>query len=279
MIGAHVSAAGSVALCFERAQKISADCFQTFISPPQQWLMPEYQPDVIAQFRQQAEETKIGPNFIHGTYLINLGTANPEHLLKSVNWLAYALKTADQLGMQGVIFHLGSHKGLGFEAVAPQVIESIQSIIQQAGEGKSQLILETSAGAGGNIGGKFGELGILLKGAGHERVKVCLDTAHVYSAGYDIKNNINQVMDDFEMEIGLKNLVVCHANDSKGDFSSGKDRHENIGAGSIGTEGFYAVTHHPIFQEIPLILEVPGFENNGPDQQNIDILRSVSETT
>src|SRR5689334_19897037 len=113
-VGAHVSAAVSLDLAFDKALEIGAECFQIFISPPRQWAMTSHSAEEIQAFKEKALKTGIGPNFIHGTYLINLGTSDPEHLKKSVEWLVYGLNSASDLGMRGVIFHIGSHKGLGF---------------------------------------------------------------------------------------------------------------------------------------------------------------------
>ena len=274
--GAHVSGSGSLDLAFDRAKDLGADCFQTFLSPPQQWVKPSLKPEVVEKFKQKAIETGIGPNFIHGTYLISLGTSNPEHLQKSIDWLVYALDAASQLGVQGVIFHLGSHKGAGFAAIKEQVIQALSEVLQNA-KGEVQLILETSAGAGGNIGGQFNQLGELLKAVNDPRAKICLDIQHVFAAGYEIhtKIGLEMAIEEFDREIGLENLVVVHVNDSKTEFSSGKDRHDNIGAGAIGSDGFGQLLQHPVFKNLPLILEVPGFENTGPDVKNLSILRSL----
>ncbi len=141
----------------------------------------------------------------------------------------------------------------------------------------SSLILETSAGAGGNIGGKFSELGKILKAVGNKRVKIGLDTQHVFAAGYDIKTpmGLRTTLDEFEEEIGLTNLAIIHANDSKVELGSGKDRHENIGEGFIRKEGFANLINNKYLQEVPFILEVPGFSGNGPDTDNVQILKSL----
>ncbi len=278
-IGTHVSAAGVISLVFERAAKLAADCCQFFISPPQQWAQTQHNDEEIGQFIQKQSEFKIAPNFIHGSYLINLGATSPEHLQKSVDWLIYAQKTASRLGVEGVVFHLGSHKKAGFETVFKQVVGSIRKILAQY-TGSAKLILETSAGAGGNIGGTFAELGQILKTVSDSRLKVCLDTCHVFASGYELRNEagVSKMIADFDQEIGLKNLVAVHANDSRFDIGLGKDRHENIGQGFIGTAGFKILLNSKEFNQLPFILEVPGFEKNGPDIKNIEILRSLVDS-
>lgn len=272
-VGGHVSTAGSLALSFERAQKIEAECCQIFVSPPQQWLQTAHPDSEIEKYNERAKESGLGPNFIHATYLVNLGTQSPEHLQKSVDWLIYSLNLASKLGIQGTILHLGSHKGLGFEVIKPQVIEAIKKVLANTPK-DVQLIMENSAGGGGSIGGKFEELASLLKGVSDPRLKICLDTQHAFAAGYDLKNNIEAVIEEFNKTAGLENLVVIHANDSKTEFGSFKDRHENIGEGLIGDEGYKKIVRHPKLSHLPFILEVPGFSETGPDLENIKKLKS-----
>lgn len=142
---------------------------------------------------------------------------------------------------------------------------------------KPYLVLETSAGAGGNMGGKFEELGKILKEVWDNRLKVCLDTQHAFAAGYDLtsQRGMEKTLSEFDQEIGLTNLAVIHTNDSKTELGSYKDRHENIGEGFIRTEGFACLINHPKLQSIPFILEVPGFSGNGPDRENIQNLKDL----
>ncbi len=275
IVGAHVSAAGELSLSLERAQNIGADCVQIFITPPQQWAQNSYTQEEFTNFKNKAAELKIGPNFIHGVYLINLGTDKPEQLQKSIAWLQYARKIASEAGIQGIIFHIGSHSKRGFEAVIDQVVKSLKETLKD--ELATELILENSAGAGGSIGGKFSELGEILKRVNDPRLKVCLDTCHTFVAGYDIKTlaGLRGTIEEFDTEIGLPNLAAFHANDCKFEMGSHKDRHENIGDGFLGKESFENILRHPAFKEIPFILEVPGFSGTGPDKENIDILKSL----
>lgn len=278
-VGAHVSAAISLDLSLDRTQEMGAQCTQIFISPPQQWLQTKHGGEEILRYKQKKEQTSIGPNFIHATYLVNLATQNPEHLQKSIDRLTYALNMAGELGVEGVIFHTGSHGGVGFDQVLGQITKALSDVLKNSPKTPKlpNLILENSAGAGGSIGSKFSELGQILKQVGSERVKVCLDTCHLFAADYNIKSadNLQKTLEEFDQEVGLKNLSVIHGNDTKFDISSGKDRHENIGDGFIGKEGFKNIINHPSLKDIPFILEVPGFSGSGPDKENIDILKSL----
>jgi apurinic endonuclease APN1 len=140
-------------------------------------------------------------------------------------------------------------------------------------------VLENSAGMGGAIGSRFDELGRIIREAGSPRVKVCLDTQHAFAAGYDLKtkDGLEAAMSEFEERIGLDRLVAVHANDSKCPLAGGVDRHENIGEGHIGLDGFENILSHPAFAEVPFLLEVPGFANEGPDRRNVDILKAVRD--
>jgi deoxyribonuclease IV len=307
-IGAHVSAAGSLDLSLDRAKAIGAECCQIFVSPPRQWAMLEHTDEEIFLFKKKQAEWGIGPNFIHGTYMVSLGTDNPEHLKRSIEWLRYALKMADKLGCRGVIFHMGSHKGRGFESVLSQIVSSLKDVLDsvisndskkspdkrkaqpQSGDlsaaprddtadGKPFLILENSAGGGGSISHSFHELGMILKQVQDDRLKICLDVQHAFGAGYDVKSlfGLKDVLEEFDQEIGLENLAAIHANDSKVEYKSNRDRHENIGEGFIGREGFENMLNDPSLKEIPFLLEVPGFAGNGPDKENVEIMKSLRE--
>jgi apurinic endonuclease APN1 len=141
------------------------------------------------------------------------------------------------------------------------------------------LILENSAGMGGAIGSKFAELGRIIRDVGSERVKVCLDTCHTFAANYDVatRAGLDSTMAEFDKEIGLDRLVAVHANDSKAPLGGGLDRHANIGEGHIGREGFLNILSHPAFSDMPFLLEVPGFDNEGPDAQNVAILKELRD--
>lgn len=281
-IGAHVSSVGGVDKCIDRAAALGANCCQFFISPPQQWAKTSHSEQEIQGFKTKVNELKIYPNFIHGTYLLNLATQNPANLEKTIDWLVYALNLAEKLGVTGVIFHTGSHGRRGFEATVDQIIRSINTVLLEDSSTSSQndnppyLILENSSGGGGSIG-NFSELGQIIKSVINKRVKICIDTCHAYTFGYDIKNHLDEVLEEVDKEIGLENLVALHANDCKFDLGSKKDRHENIGEGFLGKDGFKNLLNHPKLKDLPFILEVPGFDGTGPDRKNVETLQKLSE--
>jgi deoxyribonuclease-4 len=276
-IGAHVSTSGGVATCFDRAEAIGAEAAQIFLTPPQQWRSNKVEPDQVLDFHKRAAASSVDSVFVHGVYLINLATTDTVMLTRSTSSLKSSLNTCAQLGIKGVIFHLGSHKGQGLDSVFDQICRACLEVLE-ASPSDAWLILENSAGAGGNIGSQFYDLGRIIRQVGSERVKVCLDTQHCYAAGYDVATaeGLEATMSEFEQEVGLDKLVAVHANDSKVELGAGRDRHENIGDGLIGVDGFRRILGHRAFRDVPFLLEVPGFgEAKGPDAPNIDLLKKL----
>ena len=279
--GAHVSSSGGIFNAIGNGQRIEAEAIQIFASPPQTWRQTNHKPEAIEKFRGLHADSAIGDVWIHNIYLANLAAEDPEQLAKSIDSVRFAMRIADEIGAQGVVLHTGSHKGRGMDAVIDQVSDALTTIMNDA-PGTTILALEDMAGQGGQIGKEFGELGSLLKRVRSERLQVCLDTCHAFAAGYDISDRdaIDVAMTEFDREIGLDRLAVVHANDSKVELGAQRDRHENIGEGHIGNDGFEVIAGHPAFQGKAFLLEVPGFENedgkaDGPDLENINRLRAL----
>lgn len=278
-IGAHVSTSGGPATCFDRAEAIGAEAIQIFLTPPQQWRSSKFDEAQIQAFRDRAAQSDIKDVFVHGVYLINLATDDEPNLNRAIGSLKSALTSCSQLGIRGVIFHLGSHKGQGLDAVFAQICRACTNVLEATPD-DALLILENSAGAGGNIGSNWADLGRIIREVGNSRVKVCIDTQHSFAAGYDFSTaeGLELAMKEFEDEVGLDQLVAVHANDSKVPLGAGRDRHENIGEGHIGLEGFRRIVKHRAFKDVPFLLEVPGFgEAKGPDQKNVDILKQLRD--
>ena len=275
-IGAHVSASGGVDRAVTRAEEIGAEAIQLFSGAPQAWRRKEYKPAEVEAYVSRVRQTSIFPTFLHSVYLVNLATDNPENLVKSREALIHDMEVCHLLGARGVIFHVGSHRGRGFDEMFGQVVDGVRSIVA-ATPNDVLLIVENSAGMGGAIGSKFGELAAIIRAAGSVRVAVCLDTQHAFAAGYDVKTpaGLGRAMKEFDREIGLERLVAVHANDSKCPLGGGVDRHENIGEGHIGRDGFETIVAHPAFADVPLLLEVPGFAKKGSDRENIELLKDI----
>lgn len=276
-IGAHVSTAGGPIKAFERAAAIGAEALQLFITAPQQWKAPALDSAAIAAFNEARQQARL-PLFFHGVYLINLASQDEALAGRSVESLVNYLDFGARMGSEGTIFHVGSHLGRGLDdACVAQIGRLLKSVLDRS-PSESKLILECNAGQGGCIGGTFTELGLLIRAAGNDsRLTVCLDTCHAFAMGYDIRTDqgVSAAMDEFEREIGLERLVAVHANDSKQPLGGLRDRHENIGDGHIGLDGFAAIMRNPAFANLPFFLEVPGLSGNGPDIENIMRLKAI----
>ncbi len=275
-IGAHVSSAGGISKSVARAAGIGCETLQIFGSSPQGWAFKPVPEKEVEAFRTASAEAGIGPAFLHAIYLINLGTSNPANLEKGVQSLINYMNLAADIEANAVIFHPGSHKGAGYDAIFDQVVDSLKRVLDNSPDGPS-LAVENMAGMGEHIGAKFEELGRIIEAVGSPRLKVCLDTQHSFAAGYDLATTpgIEAMITEFEDTIGKGRLAAVHANDSKRPCGSGVDRHDNIGEGFIGESGFVTIMGHPAFRDVPFLLEVPGFEGKGPDQRNIDILKTI----
>ncbi|MDP6050489.1 MAG: deoxyribonuclease IV [SAR202 cluster bacterium] len=274
-LGAHVSTSGGLSRSIDRAQAIGAEAIQIFASSPRAWKFNFPKEEEIALFKEKSLETGIGPCYIHGSYLVNIG-GDESQLEKSIESLTNNMITAGNIGAEGVIFHGGSHKGRGFNTVLDQAVKCLIAVLEES-PNDTWLCIENSAGMGSHIGSSFDEIGAIIKAVNHPNLKVCLDTEHCFAAGYNIasRDDIDSIMEEFDSKIGLERLVAVHANDAKVEFGSGVDRHENIGEGYIGEEGFEVILANPAFSQVPFFLEVPGFDGEGPDKENINRLKSI----
>ena len=231
--------------------------------------------DDIKKFKNAIKNSGIDSVFLHAAYLVNL--ASPDEVLRarSVQSLTSHLKIAEALGAVGLIFHIGSSKDAPQDEGVRHIINGAQEVLKKT-PGEAKLILETSAGGGTKLGLNAKTVGKILKEIKSKRIGVCFDTAHAFEAGtinYD-SDTIKKTFDEWDEEVGLENIVVIHANDSKTEFGSHNDRHENIGEGYIGLKGFKNLAKEKRLHNKPWILEVPGYDKTGPDKKNVDILRA-----
>lgn len=263
LIGAHLSVSGGLRSLKERVIGSGSNTFQFFISPPQSFQKINHNNEDVNDFRVSMVDLGILKYFIHGIYLLNFGSTDSEIIRKSKESLVYYLSVSEKIGAQGVILHPGSHKGLGFEAVKRNLAEALKEVIINV-PGSTKVILETSVGQGGCIGSNFSELAFLRDNSVPERIRFCVDTQHLFAAGYDIssKDGLEKTIGLLDSTLGLSNVIVIHFNDSKVPFNSAKDRHEDIGKGFIGIEGLSRVLKHPKFSRIPFILETPNLKKS-----------------
>jgi len=277
-LGLHIATAGKLVATPERARQMGAQTIQIFASNPRGWRATSYSEADAKSFRDACAVAGISPVWIHMIYLVSYGNADDEQRQKSITAMHDMLITADLLGVKGVVTHMGSHKGLGFEQALARITDSYIQILE--GGKDSLLLLENSAGAGGNIGNSLEELAAMLDAMkGHPRMGICIDTAHALTSGYDFRTpeGLDEFLTKFDRLIGLDRLRVMHLNDSKADIGSHVDRHENIGDGFIGLEAFRAIINHPKLAHVAGVMEVPGLDGNGPDAANLQRLRALLE--
>jgi len=275
-IGAHVSVAGGLINCFKNAEKIEAEVVQIFGSSPVQWWVKKPTEAEIVEFKKEHKKSKVGQIFLHASYLVNLGSPSEKLWHASISSLAGHLKIAEDIGADGLVFHVGSGKDSSKEEAIVRAIEGMRRVLKEV-SGKTSLIIENSAGAGLKLGNTPEEIGKMFRGVKNKRIKVCLDTAHAFEAGI-LKYTPKEITDFVKVcdkEFGWKNVVCIHLNDSKTEFDSKHDRHENVGEGFIGLKSFQNLAKNKDFKKVPWILEVPGFDNNGPDKKNIEILKKM----
>jgi len=278
ILGAHVESSGGLHLAFPRAAALGAVSIQCHPTPPGFWGSPKLDEERIAKFREAADAAGNPPFFFHAVYLINLAGDDATLRQRSESTLAGYLAAADQLGITGVIFHTGSHKGQGFEKVLPQIREHLVRVMDRANPKSAHLLIENNAGMGGCVGARFEEVRALLDAVDDPRAGVCFDTCHAFASGYDLRSveTADKTLDEWERVVGIARLEAVHANDSATGLGSNRDRHANIGKGAIGDAGFRALLHDKRLAEKPFILEVPG-SGDGPDKENMDELRRLAE--
>ena len=272
-LGAHVAAGGLKGIP-DRARAIGCEAVQIFASSPQMWRPPSIKSEDAAAFRDACAEAGLGPIAIHAIYLVNPASENPELRQKSAVSLLATLRAADLLGVGTVITHLGS-AGRADRAAAIERSCEVFAGVFEAYAGDARLLFETSAGAGATMGGTFEELGELIRRLAEPRLGACIDTAHIFTAGYDLRTDdgLHATLDAFDRHVGLDRLGAVHLNDSKAPFGSNKDRHENLGDGQIGAEALGRFARHPALGACPLYLEVPGLvAKEGPDRPNMERL-------
>ena len=277
LIGAHVDSSGGLHLAFERAAAMGAEAIQVHPTPPGFWGSPKLDEGRISSFKEAADKHGHPPFYFHAVYLINLAGDDPAMRQRSESTLSGYLKAADELGISGVIFHTGSHKGAGFEARLPNIVEHLKNVLERADPKGARLLIENNAGLGGCVGARFEEIAQMLTALADPRVSVCFDTCHAFASGYDERTtaDVTRTLDELDKVIGLKRVDVIHCNDSVTGLGSNRDRHANIGTGQIGKDGFRALLREPRLAKLPFILEVPG-AGDGPDAEQVEVLRRLA---
>ncbi len=256
-------------------QEIGADAAQIFVQSPRTWRPTNHKPETIERFK--SERSRLGaPVFVHALYLVNLASPNEELYRKSVETMAITMDVACRIEADGVIFHVGSHQGTGFETAVERVAQAMEEILEHSND-RTWLLMENSAGAGGTIGRSIEELATLYERLGqHPNLGLCLDSCHLFVSGWDVteRAELDRLVADLERQIGLDRLRALHVNDAKAPLGSNRDRHENIGQGVMG-EKLGVFISHPAFAELPALLETPGSDGHGPGAGQVAALREL----
>jgi deoxyribonuclease-4 len=277
LIGAHVSIAGEISQSFDRAKALNCTAFQIFTRNPRGWSSKKLDEKEILNFHKKFEETGLFP-VAHMPYLPNLASPNKEIYDKSVKILSEELTKCHILKIQYLVTHMGSHMGTSEEEGIRRVAEAC-NIALKSSEGNTMLLLENTAGQKNSVGHTLGHLRRCLDLIEDQsRVGVCFDTCHGFAAGYDIRTQdaVEHLLKDFEGTIGIERLKVIHVNDSKGALNSHLDRHEHIGRGQIGLNGFKALMSFKQVRKLPLIIETP-YESEKDYMRDIEILWSIAK--
>ncbi|HET6402677.1 MAG TPA: deoxyribonuclease IV [Candidatus Kapabacteria bacterium] len=280
LLGVHVSTAGGIVTAFDRAESLGINTFQLFVKSNKQWFAPkELSDEETSAFRERRKQWNArGPLVAHGCYLLNLGSSVPAIQQTSRESFLKELTRANALGIDYFVFHPGSHGGNGEESAIANIAEALNWIHDRTPEVTTKTVLEVTAGQGSAIGHRFEHLeAILSKANAPERVRVCLDTCHIFAAGYDIRTPEarERTFEEFHARIGVDQLACIHTNDSKKGLATHVDRHEHIGEGEIGIEAFRLLMNDKRFQNIPKILETPKDEAMTEDFRNLALLRGL----
>ncbi len=277
--GAHVSIAGGIQNAPKRALDLGCEVFQIFSRSPRGGKAPELTSDVVLDFKNNLKKYKQKEFYIHTPYYINLGSKNNRIYHGSISVLKEELERGSKLGAKYLMTHLGSAKDLGEKESFKKVVKGICEVLKNY-KGNTQFLIEIAAGAGKIIGDDFQEIANIIKEV--EKVKifknkigVCFDTAHAFASGYDLKDKktVKKTFDDFDKIIGLKYLKLIHGNDSMVDFNAKKDRHEHIGKGKIGLEGFRAIVGDSRLKDVNMVIETPGDRERMKDLEVLKGLR------
>ena len=260
LIGCHISISGGIEKSPGRGREFGCDAMQIFTANQRQWKSRPVSGETKANFVSGLSTYKIQEVVAHNNYLTNLGSPDPEKLEKSRMSFLQELERCDFLEIPYVVFHPGSHMGKGEDFCLQQIAESLDCVIEQKGEVETTLLLETTAGQGTNVGYKFEHLHNIIELCSYpEKIGVCLDTCHIFAAGYEIisEKAYQDTFQKFDDIIGLERLKVFHLNDSKHPLGSKKDRHNNLGQGYIGWEPFFRLMNDERFADCLMLLETP----------------------
>lgn len=279
-LGVHVSTSGSIDKAVDRAEKRGCETFQIFSRNPRQWKAKKLEEGEVEKFKEKVENLSIYPPVVHMPYLPNLSRPAGDTYDKSVATLASELERCRLLDIPYLVIHLGSHRGEGVESGIEQLVNALYSADRSTGDIETEVLLENSAGQANSVGSEFSEMAeIMGRFDGDLQLGACFDTCHAFAAGYDLRDSdgVERTLEEVDAHLGLSSLKVVHLNDSKGALGDGKDRHEHIGLGEIGYDGFRAFINRSELDENPGILETP-IDETRDDFENLEKVRELSES-
>ena len=279
LLGAHMSISGGVHIAIERARSIDCTAMQMFVKNNMQWFARPLTRDEVRAFVEHRQRAELLSIFAHANYLINLAATNPLFHANSIRALSKELASANQLELPFLVLHPGAHRGAGEEAALAKIIASINKVFRKIPKVKTKIALETTAGQGSCVGHRFEHLAHIIDNVREpERLCICLDTAHLFAAGYDIgtESGIRKTFRECDRKIGLDRLVAIHLNDSKTGRGSRVDRHEHIGKGKIGLVAFRFIMRDRRLNKIPKVLETPKGKDLREDVMNLQTLRALA---
>jgi deoxyribonuclease IV len=277
-IGAHLSTSGGIHTAVDRAEAVGADSLQVFTQSPRTWRPTNHDPANLERFRERREELGLDGVLCHALYLCNFATPNEDVYEKSVAALRNTMEIACAIGAEGVVFHVGSHLGSGFEPGLERVLPAMEQVLELCND-TTWLLMENSAGAGGTIGRSLEELATIYERLDrHPRLGICLDSCHLYVSGIDVTDAavLDALLDELESAIGLDRLRALHVNDSAAPLASNRDRHANIGDGVLG-ERLGVFLGNARLQGLPAVIETAGPDNKGPDANEVRKAKEIRE--
>ena len=281
VLGAHMSIRGGVSMAIERARSIRCTAMQMFVKNNMQWFARPLTGEEIRAFLNHVQRGELLSVFAHANYLINLAATNPQFHANSIRALAEELVRADQLELPFLVLHPGAHLGAGEEAGLKKIADSVDELFRKIPKVKTKIALEFTAGQGSCIGHRFEHFAHIIANVREpERLGVCLDTAHLFAAGFDIgsESGVRKTFHQFDRVIGRDRLVAIHVNDSKTGRGSRVDRHDHIGKGRIGLHAFRFIMRSPRFSKIPKVVETPKGKDLAEDVMNLKTLRGLTNT-
>jgi len=274
LLGAHMPTSGGLGNAIRNGKTIGCTAVQVFTSSPQQWKSKPVSDEMAADFRSACSDTGITQVVSHDSYLINLCAPDPEKRIQSIEGIKGEMERCHKYGIAYVVSHMGAHVGQGEEAGLAAVVESTRQVLDETPESVT-ICMETTAGQGTSLMAKFEQLELIIEQLkGHRRLSICLDTCHIFVAGYDIRTEeaFLNTFAEFERILGFDRLKVVHCNDSKKGLGTKVDRHANIGQGEIGATAFQLLVNDKRFERIPILIETPT-ENEG-HEKDILLLKS-----